>query len=90
MSTQDILLLLGDGSTLARQPGFHIEPADDAATLAAYRRLRREVFVDEQGLFAGHDLDERDDDPRTVALVARDRDGTVVGGVRLGPVDGGP
>jgi putative N-acetyltransferase (TIGR04045 family) len=90
MSTQDILLLLGDHSTLARQREFHIEPADDAAALAAYRTLRRQVFVDEQGLFTGHDLDERDDDPRTIALVARDRTAAVVGGVRLGPVDDGP
>jgi putative N-acetyltransferase (TIGR04045 family) len=90
VSTQDILLLLGDRSTLDRQPAFHIEPAVSTAALAAYRRLRREVFVDEQGLFTGHDLDERDDDPRTVALVARDRTGLVVGGVRLGPVERGP
>jgi putative N-acetyltransferase (TIGR04045 family) len=86
----DILLLLGDHSTLARQREFHIEPADGTAALAAYRRLRQEVFVDEQGLFAGHDLDDRDDDPRTIALVARDRSGAVVGGVRLGPVHDGP
>jgi putative N-acetyltransferase (TIGR04045 family) len=86
----DILLLLGDRSTLARQPAFHVERADGAAPSAAYRRLRREVFVHEQGLFGGHDLDDRDDDPRTVALVARDRTGSVVGGVRLGPVDDGP
>src|SRR5947207_9511942 len=87
---QDILLLLGDRSTLARQPGFHIEQAADPATVEAYRRLRREVFVDEQGLFERHDLDDLDDDPRTVVLAARDRTGSVVGGVRLGPVDSGP
>ncbi|MFO7251226.1 MAG: AIR synthase, partial [Actinomycetes bacterium] len=66
----DILLLLGDDATLARQPAFRIEQAADAAAHAAYRRLRRKVFVDEQGLFHGHDLDDRDDDPRTVVLVA--------------------
>jgi len=87
-STQDVLLLLGDRSTLARQPAFHIEPADAAGTLA-YRRLRHEVFVGEQGLFDGHDRDDRDDDPRTAVLVARDRAGAVIGGVRLGPVDSG-
>lgn len=90
VTTQDILLLLGDRSTVARQPRFHIEPAGDAATVRAYRRLRREVFVNEQGLFEGHDLDGRDDDPRTIVLVARDRAGLVLGGVRLGPVDGDP
>ncbi|MGK5531510.1 MSMEG_0567/sll0787 family protein [Streptomyces sp. URMC 129] len=86
----DVLLLLGDRATLARRPGFRIEQAADAATLAAYRALRRDVFVHEQGLFTGSDLDSRDADPRTVVLVARGRDGTVLGGVRLGPVDDGP
>ena len=66
---------------------FQISPADD---LREYRRLRRRVFVDEQRLFAGHDLDEHDDDPRTVVLVARAPDGTFLGGVRLGPARGGP
>jgi putative N-acetyltransferase (TIGR04045 family) len=88
-STQDILLLLGDRSTLAQQPAFHIGPADSAGE-RAYRRLRHDVFVQEQGLFAGHDRDHRDDDPRAAVLVARDRAGTVIGGVRLGPVDNGP
>ncbi|HEY4005926.1 MAG TPA: MSMEG_0567/sll0787 family protein [Pseudonocardia sp.] len=61
----------------------------DAAGVAAYRALRRDVFVAEQGLFAGHDLDDLDDDPRTIVLVARDtRDAAcpVVGGVRLAPM----
>jgi len=89
-AVEDILLLLGDGATLARQPAFRIEQAGDAATHAAYRRLRRKAFVEEQGLFHGHDLDDRDDDPRTVVLVARDRDGEVIGGVRLGPAGPGP
>ncbi len=85
----DILALLGDRSTLARRPAFHIEQAADQAELAAYRRLRTEIFVHEQGLFTGDDLDDRDADTRTVVLVARAPDGTVIGGVRLGPVDGG-
>jgi len=88
---QDILALLGDRSTLARMlPAFRVEEADGTADLAAYRRLRRDAFVHEQGLFAHHDLDDRDSDPRTVVLVARDPEGTVVGGVRLGPVADGP
>ncbi|RGA02766.1 GNAT family N-acetyltransferase, partial [Microbispora triticiradicis] len=86
----DILALLGDHSTLARRTGLRIEQAGDAATLAAYHRLRREAFVREQGLFEGHDLDDRDDDPRTVVLVARDPAGSVAGGVRLGPAGDGP
>ncbi|MEU0969306.1 AIR synthase, partial [Streptomyces sp. NPDC005917] len=85
----DILALLGDRSTLARRAGFLIEEAQGAAEVAAYRRLRRDVFVHEQGLFTGDDLDERDADPRTVVLVARGQGGEVVGGVRLGPVADG-
>lgn len=64
--------------------GFHVEVADAAAE-TAYRRVRREVFVAEQGLFDLDDHDEADDDPRRRVLVARTPDGTVVGGVRLAP-----
>src|ERR1700724_2567627 len=74
---------------LGAPPAFHVERAR-GADLAAYLALRTAVFVREQGLFSGHDLDRHDDDPRTVVLVARDRAGTVIGGVRLGPVDDGP
>ncbi|MGW3104375.1 MSMEG_0567/sll0787 family protein [Streptomyces sp. NPDC001100] len=86
----DILALLGDRSTLARRPAFHIQQATDQTELAAYRRLRADTFVHEQRLFSGDDLDDRDADTRTVVLVARAMDGTVIGGVRLGPVDDGP
>ncbi|MGY5061075.1 MSMEG_0567/sll0787 family protein [Streptomyces sp. 900105755] len=89
-SPQDILALLGDRSTLARRPAFRIAEADGTADVAAYRGLRRAAFVQEQGLFAHHDLDDHDTDPRTVVLVAKDPEGTVVGGVRLCPVDDGP
>ena len=58
----------------------------DRATLSSYRRLRRAVFVAEQGLFAGGgESDDADDDPRTLALVALATDGTVLGGVRVHP-----
>lgn len=53
--------------------------------LAAYGRLRREVFVDEQRLFAGSDRDDVDDDPRTQVIVARAPDGEILGGVRVHP-----
>jgi putative N-acetyltransferase (TIGR04045 family) len=86
----DVLAILGDSKTLALQPAFRIEEAQDASALQAYRALRAEVFVQLQGLFDEHDLDARDDDPRTVVLVARDGSGAVLGGVRLGPVDDGP
>ncbi|MGH3939825.1 MAG: MSMEG_0567/sll0787 family protein [Pseudonocardiaceae bacterium] len=79
-------VLLGEP---ASRPNFQVEPAD-AAMRAAYYALRTKVFVHRQGLFTGHDRDERDDDVRTRVLVARDRAGTVLGGVRLCPVDDGP
>ena len=80
-------VLLGEP---AARPEFQIEPAADQATRAAYHALRTRVFVLAQGLFTEHDRDERDDDPRTLVLVARDRAGTVLGGVRLGPIDDSP
>ncbi|MCI2415969.1 GNAT family N-acetyltransferase [Saccharopolyspora sp. K220] len=86
----DILSLLGDRATLARQAAFRIEQAEDPTAVAAYRAQRHEFFVRQQGLFETSDLDERDADPRTVVLVARDSAGEVLGGVRLGPVDDGP
>ena len=57
----------------------------EGAELEAHRELRRLAFVEEQGLFAGHDRDALDDDPRTVVLVAIAVDGTVLGGVRIAP-----
>ena len=72
------------------QPSFRIELAADPATRAAYHQLRTRVFVHHQGLFTDHDLDERDDDPRTLILLARDSEGAVLGGVRLGPATSGP
>ncbi|MCD2187131.1 MSMEG_0567/sll0787 family protein [Actinomycetospora soli] len=62
-------------------------PAADAThpDVVAHRALRRAVFVDEQRVFAHDDLDDVDTDPRALVLVARDPDGTVLGGVRLGP-----
>ncbi|WP_305788953.1 MSMEG_0567/sll0787 family protein [Symbioplanes lichenis] len=72
---------------LTGTPTFVISPDADRRD---YHRLRRQVFVDEQRLFARDDLDDRDADPRTVVLVARAADGTTLGGVRVGPVDSGP
>lgn len=64
---------------------YVVGPARTLADLTSYRRLRREVFVDEQGLFPGNDHDDVDDDPRTVVLLARSPDGDVLGGVRVHP-----
>jgi putative N-acetyltransferase (TIGR04045 family) len=63
-----------------------IDRADDPS---AYHDLRTRVFVDEQGLFAGTDRDDRDDDSRTVVLQARGAHGEVLGGVRVGPAGPG-
>jgi putative N-acetyltransferase (TIGR04045 family) len=76
--------------TAPARPTFLIEPAADRAAVAAYQALRAQVFAGEQGLFEGDDRDDRDADPRTAVLVARGPDGTVIGGVRLGPVGDGP
>jgi len=68
----------------ALRPAFTVVEAS-AAQEAAYRELRREVFVTEQGLFRGHDLDDVDEDPRRRVLVTVTAEGTVVGGVRIAP-----
>ncbi|MBJ7350980.1 MAG: GNAT family N-acetyltransferase, partial [Rhodococcus sp.] len=80
----DLAGLSGAAITVV-QPEFIVQPCSGTAELNAYRALRRETFVAEQGLFAGTDHDDVDDDPRCVVLVATDRDGTVLGGVRLAP-----
>lgn len=67
------------------EPEFIVQPCTGTAESNAYRSLRRATFVAEQGLFAGTDRDDVDDDPRTVVLVALDREGVVLGGVRLAP-----
>ncbi|MQA33613.1 MSMEG_0567/sll0787 family protein [Modestobacter roseus] len=79
-------VLLVDFRTPPTAPAWRIEPAD-AVGLAAHHELRRAAFVDDQGLFAGTDRDDADDDPRGVTLVARGTGGAVLGGVRLGPAD---
>lgn len=66
-------------------PSFLVEQVQTRSELDAYRALRREVFVSEQGIFARDDADRLDDDPRTIVLVARTPDGTVLGGVRIAP-----
>lgn len=77
----DLSILAGHRRPAA---GFLIHPAD-GAELAAYRRLRHELFVDDQRLFSQTDADDIDDDPRTVVLVATAPDGSLLGGVRLAP-----
>jgi putative N-acetyltransferase (TIGR04045 family) len=57
-----------------------------AEALAAHHAIRRAVFVDEQAVFVGSDLDEHDHDPRTVHVLGR-HDGVPAGAVRLYPLD---
>ncbi|GHE07124.1 MSMEG_0567/sll0787 family protein [Klenkia taihuensis] len=78
-------VLLVDHRRPPARPGWRLEEAD-AGAVRAHRRLRQRAFVEEQGLFAGTDLDDTDADPRTVVLVARGPEGAVLGGVRLAPV----
>lgn len=73
------------GHPPAASAPWTVSVADGPGALVAYRELRREVFVREQGLFAGTDADDIDDDPRAVVLAARSADGTLLGGVRLAP-----
>lgn len=62
--------------------------ATDAADIAAHHAVRRSVFVDEQHVFAGSDVDGWDDDPRTLHVVGL-VDGRPAGSVRLYPIDDG-
>jgi putative N-acetyltransferase (TIGR04045 family) len=82
----DTLAVWGERAAVSRLPPLLVRRTG-GGDLDAYRRLRARTFVEEQGLFAGGDGDDVDDDPRTVVLVAVERDGTVVGGVRVSPCD---
>jgi putative N-acetyltransferase (TIGR04045 family) len=62
-------------------------PATSREQLAAHYRIRRAVFVDEQGLFEGTDRDEHDTAPEVVHVLAT-VSSLPVGTVRLFPLDG--
>jgi putative N-acetyltransferase (TIGR04045 family) len=87
--TIDLLARLGGPPPPGARTDLVIERNPCAADLRTYRLLRRLAFVDEQGLFDGNDLDERDHDAATIVLVARSA-GAVVGGVRLSPERSSP
>jgi putative N-acetyltransferase (TIGR04045 family) len=56
---------------------------DSPSEQAGYFAVRRAIFVEEQGLFHGSDVDEYDSDPTSLHLAAvRTDDGGVVGAVR--------
>jgi putative N-acetyltransferase (TIGR04045 family) len=58
------------------------EPARSAAEIADHHAIRYHVFVVEQAMFAGSDIDARDDDPATTRVLGR-CDGVAAGSVRL-------
>lgn len=62
--------------------------ATDGAERAEHHRVRRAVFVDEQGIFAGDDLDSHDARDDVLHVVAR-VGAQVVGTVRLFPLEEG-
>lgn len=68
------------------EAGAHVcRPVRTPAERAEHARIRREVFVAEQGLFAGDDTDPHDDDPATVHVLGL-VDGQPAGAVRLYPL----
>jgi putative N-acetyltransferase (TIGR04045 family) len=74
-------------STVARSgAGIVCRVAGSDSELAAHFRLRLEVFVDEQLLFADDDRDERDSDARTLHAIGAVGD-ELCGAVRLYPLD---
>ncbi|MCX6395495.1 MAG: AIR synthase related protein [Propionibacteriales bacterium] len=74
---------------LGHRPAPVIVETDDVGEVTAYRGLREQVFVHDQGLFDRCDLDDVDADPRTRVLVVRDPHGAVLGGVRIHPATRG-
>ena len=78
---------MGPAPTASVAPAPFVVGIADAVEVAAYRRLRYDAFVDDQGLFDRTDVDHLDQDHRTVVLVARATDGSgaVLGGVRVAP-----
>jgi putative N-acetyltransferase (TIGR04045 family) len=68
-------------------PATGCRPVRGADELATHLGIRRAVFVAEQGLFAGTDRDEHDDDPATVHVLGF-VEGEPAGTVRLYPLTG--
>ncbi|HEY2207567.1 MAG TPA: MSMEG_0567/Sll0786 family nitrogen starvation N-acetyltransferase [Pseudonocardia sp.] len=71
-----------------RRAEVRCRPADGPEYRAAHHRIRRAVFVVEQGVFAVSDRDERDDDPATLHVLGL-VDGVPAGTVRLFPLPAG-
>ena len=67
-------------------PGIVCREASSPEDVAAHFRVRHDVFVTEQAIFAGSDRDEHDAETSTIHLVGC-CDGVVAGSVRLFEVD---
>jgi putative N-acetyltransferase (TIGR04045 family) len=79
-----------DVRTFRSSPTEHLttcRPVAGVAELTAHHRIRRAVFVTEQGLFSGSDHDGHDDEPATVHVLGL-VDGEPAGTVRLYPLAG--
>lgn len=86
-----VALLGGPGPrTAPAAPFLVVDATDHPGRVRDYRLLRRRAFVDDQGLFDRHDLDDHDLAPRTRVLVAVRHDGVVAGGVRIHPAGDDP
>lgn len=67
-------------------PPGECRPASSAYERSLHHRIRHEVFVREEGLFAETDRDERDDDPDTRHVLGV-HERVAAGAVRLYPLD---
>jgi putative N-acetyltransferase (TIGR04045 family) len=63
-----------------------VRAALSAEELAFHHRIRHEVFVDEQGIFSGTDVDAHDDDASTIRVLGL-AGRVVAGAVRLYPLE---
>ncbi len=64
---------------------IRVVPVDTDELRAAMNAIRMTVFVNEQGVDPLAEIDARDQDPRTLHVVALDDDGTALGTARLLP-----
>lgn len=66
---------------------FEVKIIVDEKDLEAYYELRKEIFVGEQKIFAGTDIDEHDEDAIHMAALEKPG-GKLVGGVRCYRLEG--